>query len=407
MATKTNGVQPRFTPNITVGTRGMDIAALRQMAQSEPAEFMRKIQGEIDAGRFRWENVRNIATLWQALADVPVKAYFNVMGHERAIDSTAFPLLSGGLTIAGINDAYQSVPTIGQELVRDIEDNKKISIYGSILAEDTTTTRVDEGKDFPEMGAGEEKYTIAQLRNGRRISITAEMIEENNLADIASRVNALGRSAALLVEKQTLSRVCDLYGSTASAAEPYVLHLNGTASVLYSTTANTPGTRSPSGTRVNSNALVDTTDLENARALLVSMKDDLGNRINLPWSETTLLVPDALLPTASKILNSEFEPSVENELNNWGPRGRFRPSLISSPLMDDISTTAWYLGAFQRQFVRKWKLRFEYASLGNDTESFLRNRIAAQFRVAWDCEVGAVDYVWVVQSLSATTAPVP
>ena len=79
--------------------------------------------------------------------------------------------------------------------------------------------------------------------------------------------------------------------------------------------------------------------------------------------------------------------------------------VIINRRLDDLSTSCWHLGAFKEQFVRKWKLRFEYVSLGQSTQAYLDSQVAAQFRVAWDCECGATDYVWVVQNLSGTTAP--
>jgi hypothetical protein len=177
------------------------------------------------------------------------------------------------------------------------------------------------------------------------------------------------------------------------------------SSDLYSSTANTPSTRTPSGTRVTNNALVDETDLDAVRSVLAAMKNERGKRIAIPISRCTLLVPDALAGVANKLLNSEYVPGVVNEVSSWGPRGQYRPKLRTSPKLDDISTTAWYLGQFDKQFVRKWKLRMEYMMLTGDTESKLRARIAAQFRIAWNCEIGARDHVYVVQSLSGTTAP--
>jgi hypothetical protein len=263
---------------------------------------------------------------------------------------------------------------------------------------------VREGEAFPEISATEEKVEIRHKRNGRSLSITAEAIEENEVADIVQRVNALGEIAADWVEEQTLSRVCDAKGSaTTSGGAPYVYRPNGSGTALYSSTANTPGTRAPSGNRVASNALVDETDLDNARTVLAAMKNNRGKRIAIPMSECLLLVPDALVGAAAKILNSELVPGVENEVSNWGPRGQYRPKLLSSPKLDDISTTAWYLGAFRRQFIRKWKLRFEYVTLSGDTKDFLERRIAFQARIGWDVEIGATDYVYVVQNLSSTT----
>jgi hypothetical protein len=395
----------RMSPNVHVGGGGLDTAALRQLAESEPKAFMAKTQGLIDEGKLRWSNIGDLRHLFFALSDVQVPATVSIMGQQRAIMASAFPLLSGALTVAGINEAYESVPTIGQDLVTDREDPKRITTMASIQSLDTEIDTVKEGDDFPEIGAGEEKFEIRSKRNGRRFSITAEAIEENDVADIVTKVNALGQIAADWVEEQTLRRVCDIDGSAASAAEPYVLRPNGSGTALYSATADTPGTRAPSGTRVNTNALVDTTDLDAARAVLAAMKNSRGKRISIPISRCTLLVPDALAGTALKIQGSELEPGIENELNNWGTRGAYRPQFRSSPKLDDLSTTAWYLGWFQRQFIRKWKLRFEYVTLSGDTESFLRRRPAFQGRIAWDCEIGATDYVYVVQSIEATTAP--
>jgi hypothetical protein len=296
---------------------------------------------------------------------------------------------------------------VGQLLVDDIEDPHKITTFAAMRTLDTATPRVDETQDYPEIGAGVDKYTIGSLPNGRRLSITGEAIEQNNLADITRRVDALVKISSDLVEEQTLARVTDLNGSTASAAEPYALHLNNTATTLYSATANQPTTQCPSGTQVNNNALVDTTDLENARAVLANMRDSRLKRIAIPISDTVLLVPDALLMTAFKIINSADEPGVLNEVNAYGPRGIFRPQIVSSPKLDDLSTTAWYLGAFRRQFTRKWSLRFEYVTLGMDTESFLKSRVAFQARIAWSVEIGAVEHNMVVRNLTGTTAPVP
>jgi hypothetical protein len=180
----------------------------------------------------------------------------------------------------------------------------------------------------------------------------------------------------------------------------------GTA--LFSATANTPGVRVPNGTQVQNNAFVDETSLEKARIILNQAKNMMGQRIATPMSEVKILFPDSISGRVNKVLNSEYVPGIENEVNNWGPRGMWQippARRLTTPKLDDLSTGAWYWGAPQRQFVRKWKLRFEYMTLGSDTESYLRRRVAFQARIAWDVEVGATDYVYWYQMLPATTAP--
>jgi len=396
------------TNMVPVGKR-LSLYDLRSLAKNEPQDFIRKVEAGVAGGKLTLSDIRDFKGLYAMLADVPVNVTMEMAGAQRAISASAFPIMTGVLTIAAINEAYAGVPSIGEKLVTDFEDSKKVTSIGALHSLDKAgVDEVKELKDFPEIGVDEEKVEIRHKRNGRKLTISGEAIEENDVADIVGRVNALGEIAGEWIEEQTLERVTDHFGSAATPAEPYVYRPGGTGTQLYSATANTPGTRAPSGTRINSNAIVDDTDLDAARTVLRAMKNARGKRINIPWSEVYFLVPDAVEGTLMKIINSEMVPGVENEMSNWGPKGKYYISLdrvLSTPKLDDYSTSAWYMGAFRRQFKRKWKLRFEYVTLGQDTQAYLNSRIAFQARIAWDVEIGATDYVYVVQNLSATTAP--
>lgn len=397
----------RFVSDIGIGENPrLPLRQIREMAMADGGKkFQSLLRSMVEKKLLSLAQLSDLKSLYRALADVHVQV---VMSDGRAVSASAFPVLTGTLAIAMINEAYQNVPTIGEQLVEDFEDSKKVTSIAAVSALDNNVDEVKELQDFPEIGATEEKAEIRHKRNGRVLRVSKEMIEENELPDIINRINALGTIAATWVEEQTLSRIYDYYGSASSPTEPYVYRPNGTGTALYSATANTPGTRAPSGNTVNSNALVDETDLEAARVRLSTMKDNRGKRIVLPWSRVKLLCPDALIGRATKIMNSQMVPGVLNEYSNWGPGGRWNIAperIVSSPKVDDITTTAWMLGDFQAQFKRKWKLRFEYITLGQDTESYLKSRVAFQARIAWDVEVGAIDYVFVVLNLTASTMP--
>lgn len=397
---------PPFRSIIELGGPMLDTDSLRKLAQNEPREFVERARVLVEEGELRWGKIRDLQRLFFSMADVQVPVQVNLGGQRSTIMASAFPLLAGEMSVAQINEAYMGVNTIGGELCEDMEDNKKVTTIAGILSEDNNIDRVDEGKPFPLVGAGEEKFQILHKRNGRRMQVTAEMIEENDIAGIVDRLDAIGEIAAELIEEQTLRRAFDIDGSGTSPAEPYVLHHKGVGKALFRTNNNNGLDRLPTtGNRVTNNALADTSDLDNARARLAAMKNSRGKRIALPVSEMQLVVPDALSGLAATLLNSELQPGVENELNTWGPRGQWRPKLLSSPKIDDLSTTAWYLGNFKKQLRRKWKLRFETVTLTGNIQKFLESRIAYQSRTAWDVEVGARDYVYVVQCLSGTTAP--
>ena len=388
---------------------GISFGGLRDLAMKEPENFQAKFERAVESGKIKLTDIRDIRALWQSFVDVPVKVSLpDISGSVRTITTSAFPIMTGSLVIAQMNQAYMDLPTIGQNLVTEMDDNKKITFIAGLSALDNKKTEVKEGEDFPEISATEAKYEIRHRLNGRKLTMSAAVIEENNIASFALLVNDLGKFINRRIEKLTLERVTDYHASKASPAAPYVYRPDGVGTALFSATANTPGTRCPSGNRINSNDLVDETDLDAARELFAGFKDDNGERIGIARSRQVILVPDAKVKTLAKILNSQYVPGVENEISNWGPSGMFHVPMervFSTPLLDDLSTVTWYYGDFQSQFIRKWKLRFEYASLGMDTQAFLNARIAAQYRIAYDVEVGARDYVYVVQCLSATTAP--
>lgn len=386
----------------------MDIESLRSVAEQRPEDFMRRAQSLIDDGKLSWSNVRSLPKFFNSFLDVPVRTVVDKGGEKHAITTSAFPLLSGALTVAAVNDGMESVDTIAGELVTERKTNKKVTMIAGILREDTDIDRVDTdvaGEEYPLLGAGEEQFEIRNWPNGRRLAFTQATIQENDVANIVARCNGLGEIAMEAIEMLSLRRVTDYYGSQSSPTAPYVLNMNKANAALYTTSANSPGTRAPSGTRIENNALVDTTDLDAARSRLTAMVNDLGHSMAIPMSRCVLLVPDALLATALKIQGSTLEPGVENELNNWGQRGRWRPKLLSSPRLDSLSTSAWYLGDFKKQFTRLCKLEIQNDMLGANTESFLTRDVVLQFRTKWDFNVGAVGYNWVTQCLSATTAP--
>ncbi len=395
-----------FQSSFRIRDHQMDVDAIRKKAQADPRQFCEFVVRAVESGEFSWDKVQSLPNLFHALRDIPVTGYVDVVGRSAPISTSAFPLVTGALTVAGLNAAYEGVPTIGQDLVTDFDSNKRRVTIAGVLSQVPENTAVEEGALFPEIGAGEQRYDIGHNRHGFRASITSEMIEENDVAGLMERIQRSGEIPAELIEEQTLRRVTDHDGSASTGAEPYVLHISNAAQALYVTSNSTLTRLHASGNRVTNNALSTTANLDTVRARLAGMKNSRGKRIAIPMSEMQLLVPDNKLSTALKIQNSDLEPGVVNEANNWGTRGRFRPMLLSTPKLDDLSVDAWYLGNFRKQFRRKWKLRMELASRqGSDTDLFVQRRVALEFRVAWDVEVGAVDYVYVCQSLAASTAP--
>lgn len=395
-----------FKSIIEMGKR-VPVSELRQYALQDPGEFVDKIARMTEKGKLRIRDF-NLRELYTHIADIEVTVPVNIHGVQRAITTSALPILTGSLVVAGVNDAYEAVETVGQELVTEIEDNKKVTTVAVLDGTDSNIEEVKETGEFPDIGIDEDGVEIRHKKNGRKLSISVETFMENDYFDIERRLNLLGEIPAEWIEEQTLKRVTDYSGSKASPAEPYVYRPKGGAASLFSASANTPGTKAPLGTRINNNAFADETDLEAARTRLATMRNIRGKRINVPRSEVIILCPDAVVGDVLKVINSEYVPGVENERSNFGPGGKFhipQEKVISTPKLDDLSTSAWYYGAPKKEFLRKWKMLLELMQLGQSTQLYLTNQIAFQARVAWDVEIGATDYVFWIQNLSGTTAP--
>ncbi len=398
-----------FSSGIQVGHNQPAFREMRDALKSDPVAFHNRFAQAVESGKIGWHTIRDLKQFFAYTADIQMPITMDVGGSTRALYASAFPVLTGTMTIKTMNDAYLNYPAIGGNLVTEMDDNKKVTSVSAIHNHDKNIDEVKDTEDFPEISADEEKVEIRHRQNGRMLTIHQNLIDENEIGDIVSRINGLGIIAADWIEEQTLKRATDYDGSKASPAEPFVYRPNGTGTALFSATANTPGVREPLGTCVQNNAFADETDLEAARIRLLSMKNMRGKRINIPWSEVVILAPCAIENKILQVLNSIYVPGVLNEKSSYGPEGKYylnpNGKLWTSPKLDDLSTSAWYCGAPRRQFIRKWKLRFEYVTLGTDTESYLRRRIAFQARIAWDCEIGATDYVYWVQNLAATTFP--
>ncbi len=409
----TNKYRPFSESFVRYGTPAVSFEALRHLAEKDPTGFMYKAQTLIDDGKLRFEDLplRALDTLLDGI-DVQC-TMARPGGGQRAITTGAFPLLTSATMIAKIRNAYESVPTIGDQLVEEETDHRtKISTVASIYGENKDVDGLKPEEAYPEIGASESYATILSRKNGRMLSITQEMIDQNQSSDIVRRLNYLGTFANEEIEDLTIKRVTDYDGSKSSPAEPYAYRPSGSGTNLYENATNTSwekaGVMAPSGNQVQSNALQDRTDIQNALDLLHTMKTTDGRYLNVDEAALILLIPYELRGNAFSIANSTYVPGVENMKAEFGDQG-FMPikdKILWSSRLSALSAATWYLGDFKKQFIRKWLVQLEYVNLsGVNTEAYMSNRIRIRMRVGWDCEVGATDYTRVVQNLGATTAP--
>jgi len=370
----------------------LSLGDLRSLLRNDQGDFDRHTMALLKAKKLRPEQI-SIRAAYDALWDSTVTQYVEdpASGQLRAVVTSAFPVLTGNTVINRITEAFEGVPVIGDQLVREYRADEAVTRIARLETSDAAMPEVKEGADYTEMSAGEGYFTIGDKKYGRVIRITDEMVRRDQTGLVLSWAGTLGEMMAKWREKLTLNRVCDTLLNGV-----YVYQPSGTNTALYSTVARAHGTNKKAA-----NPLADNTDLDFARALLAAMTDDAGEPILA--TADVLLIPDALLTVAQKILNSELVPGIANEVSAWGPRGAFRPRLLSSPYLDTFTngTTSWYLGNPARQFIRKTSVEMETTQMGQTSEDMFKADIKAQFKVRWAGEVGADGYEYFIQSTAA------
>lgn len=426
---------PKRPPVFRVHTRGLvagqpsgvDAAALAELAAKENgAPFLRAVdmlirgvhpvtEAELPAHkRLSWETIESLEPYRRNLDGAGGRPTVMVQvldGQRSVINAAALPMLVSSLNSAYMVERLAAFPSIVDRLVTEVDDMQETTTLVGHLSDGVKEQeQTIETEEWPHIGATSEKYKIGHLRNGRQIAFSQDLIDRSNIPGIIERLNVLADISRELIERRGIRLIFDYYGSKATPAVPYVmdrtaLGVSGGAAI-YSTTA-IDATRVPGGTELQNNALVSDANLEAARAILAAYKNERGFPVALPMSMCQLVVPDALAATAATITGSEMVPGNVNELNQWGPRGAYRPEVISSPYIDAfVSTSAWLLGDVRGQYVRKWLRRPEVATIGGTgTEAYVRTREGFRVSLNWDCEYGARTFDRVIRNLAATTAP--
>jgi len=387
---------------------------IADMAARREALNLRRRNGEAcqdsEAEALSFGAVHDIVALRKALDfDVTFDHRSNDGLSCRSVTTSAFALLASSMAVQDATMAFESVPTVAELLVQDMDDIQPHTELPQVLDfgmvnPDQDPKPLGETEEYREIGVGEDRYTVLSFKDGYQRAFSQDAIDLGG-PKVFSQITDLGQGAREVMELFSLRKIIDYNGSKATGAGSHVMIRNRAAASLFSATANTPSTRTPSGTRINNNALVDTDNLETLRIRLASVRNPAGYPVaNFP---EVILVPDALWAAAWKMLNSTLQPGVENEANFFGPGspgGRIK--LISTPMLDLLTTTHWYGGRPQRQFVRKFKMRPEIATFGGKgTEAYLRTREGFRVRIGWDMTIGVRDHIWWIENSDDTAGP--
>jgi hypothetical protein len=305
---------------------------------------------------------------------------------SEAVTASQFSTLVGTLLSTQVMKAYNEAAKVADQLVTKFQSTQEVDrVPGAYLT--GTLEDVSEGGEYPHTADVEEKYvTIGHGKRGLILDVTDEAVRFDRTGLVMDRASQLGRRMARDRESRIISVIQDLTNYKA-------WYPSGAQSDLYANAAGAGNDHAYDN--LVTDVLADYTDLNALYLLLRLMKDENGDPINV--MPTTLLVPVTLELTATRIINNEILPGgTNNERNPFA--NRF--GIISTPDLDTQSTTQWYLGDFKSAFKEKVVIPPQVMSrrYGDNNEDAWRRDIVASFKVRYDSQVRAVDYVYVGKS---------
>lgn len=205
--------------------------------------------------------------------------------REAAAESGFPQLLRAGVQ-QFMFDAYQTVPTIFQDLVRVTSSNKYEELYAPLYNSELPV-EVLPGEAFPDSRIIGLDVHVRNRKFGRLLAFQRELVDDDQTGQISQRAANLGQMMRYIEELQVMLAVVE-------AENPQVANGKGYTTAL----GNTPAV--PGG--------VSQLGLEEADIALQNMVDPLGNFM-LVMPDTVLVSPSDKF-TILKLLNSTLQPSV-------------------------------------------------------------------------------------------------
>lgn len=306
-----------------------------------------------------------------------------------ALLTAAFTDITGVLLASKMIAGYNMPGYIGDLLFDTVPSKLLEERYAGFTALEKPF-EVREGAPYKESGFIDKYATSYALKKGRLLNITEECIYFDRTGQLLKRAMDLGEKARLEREEVMIDCVTDRF----AGAGTFIFRPRGVGEALYRLVGTAT---SPAVNQIAGNALVDWTDIDNVLQIFAAMNDENGDPIVV--FPKILLVPSALLMIAKRIVGATELRTVGTtaiETAVWAnPMTGYQ--VASTPLMDRISTTAWYLGDFKKQFVwqQVWPLQVLRTTL--DEEKHLRD-IVFSLKVRYFGGAAAIDDKYVVES---------
>lgn len=326
------------------------------------------VKPDDSANELRGLSLRDIARECAQRAGVDVQSMrpLEFIGSAFSHSSSDFPYILENVMhkkLLASYDEHESTHEAWTQRgeVSDFKINSRLKL-GSFNNLDT----VVEGGEYKEGTLNEEKETIQASTKGKLISLTRQMIINDDMSAFGTIATSMGQAARRTVN-------ADAYGVlTANAA------MSDTVALFHGTHNNLAA----------SGAAITVASISAAKAAMRKQKFTAAEDAYLNLRATHLVVPVALEDVARTFVASETDPSQSNSKKPNIHRGTLE--VIVDPLLDDDSATAWYLMAASSPIVEVSYLDGVDTPFLDSEQGFTIDGV--RWKVRLDYAKGAIDY---------------
>ena len=356
-----------------------------------------KVEQLLESGKVTTRDF-SFRQLYEELVDVPLGA--DSAQVAEALNSSSFPTIASKVINKDIIDEYDlALGNVGNLADESQATRTDEEIVVGFTAGDTTPLMRRQGMAYEETSMGEKNWKVKMADFGRMISLTREVIFEDRTGEVLKRARDIGRAGGHHKQKMIIETIEasartafeeSTFGGANYKGSDITLYANDHASLDGQTNDNL----------VVSNALADYTDLDNVYLAFANMVDEAGDKINVV--PKTILIPQALMATASKIMNSQFlhDGSGGSNVPSYNPvhdiGSGSAMDIVSSVFLSSAST--WFMGDFNSQLMGLSVYDPATASQGADSELAFTNQIVARFRWSYHYGLGHTDWRYIIKS---------
>ena len=281
-----------------------------------------------------------------------------------------FPSLLGGVGSRRLRAAYEASPSTYQLWARraaNLQDFRITNVLGVGGAPELK--KLNEAGEYTYGTISEDATGYRAFSYGRAIAMTRQLFVNDDLNAFDRLLTRFGESARRLENRLVYDQIT---GNPAMQDGKALFHAD----------------------HGNLLAATSTLTLDNMGKLRTQMRKqkDFDGKTQLNLAPAYLIVPSELEQTAYAFTSSNYTPAKLTDVNEFRQGGRTAVEPIVEPILDEVSTAAWYMAARSGQ-IDTVEFAYVDGSEGVRTETFASEDIdGVKVRATLDFAAKVIDW---------------